>query len=1407
MRLEFTLVTRNGVRHEIVVTAEPAATVGAALTSYLRPGDEVFDGRRQLDLAAPLASGQLRSGAIITVGVPARGAVWPLDGLVVAVVAGAAAGTFVPLRQGKHSVGRDTACDLVIDDPTMSGRHAEFDVTRDGQLTIRDLGSTNATIVRGRPLGRKDSARVDPGERFLLGRAVCELRLPRAPDGSVELAEGEWRFNRVVRFNAAGETKRITVPVAVEEEGGSNWPQYVGGIAMLGTGVALSLYSGNWVYAIIGAIGPIVMLIATAAAGRRGKRAEKKRRTELNQQIAQAHQNMAKAAEAEEKALWAATLNPADAHLAALGPTKSLWSYDATEERALTLRVATHDREASIDLGSDQQVRPVLHGAPLSVDLRTYPVFGVAGEPQAATAAARALVHQAALARSPEDLAIYYVAGNSTVSGWTWLRWLPHVRRGPDGGHLIGATPATARARLAELINLIEQRQNLDSLGHRDQLVLPEVLVVMDGAGALRSNASAVRILKEGPAAGIRVLAIDRLASRLPAEATARLELASSSATLELRGSGTAEGITPDQITTTVAERSARAIAALEPLGGRVEDTGLPTMVRFVDMVGLGQRWSPAEVRSRWSAGREGEAAVGVGEGQTMVSLNLVEHGPHALVAGSTGSGKSEFLRTWLAAMALSAPPSALTFLLIDFKGGGAFGKLQDLPHVVGYADDLTIGGPLANRLLVSLRAELDLRKARFKDAGNASDLGEYRLRRRQQPSLPDLARLVIVVDEFAELKEQQPDFVDGLVNVARIGRALGVHLVLATQQPAGVVTPQIRDNANLRVCLRVLDPGTSVDLVRTPLAATFSRLNRGRAVVALGQDEAPIVFQSAYVSGPPRRSDGDHVPPPRVSELPWSQVGASAAEPERAEKQGVETDLALLVDLIVAAAGGPGLPPPRLPWLKPLGEFLPLEHLLGVADAVTVPFAVEDRPGEQRQVAIALRLGAGNVGFAGGRSSGKSTALRTIAAACALGHSPDDLHLHVIDFSPAPALRTLSALPHCGTVVTRSQPYVAERLLARLREEVQHRSQLIARHASHSFADLRATLGPDAPPFIVVLVDGWDAIVSEASHGRDQLRDGLLALAEDGPPLGVQLVISGGKAIGAPRLTTTLSHLLVFRFEQREDLADLGVPVKEIPDDLPPGRAFRPGGSEAVQIAVLGTDAGTEAQTAALRALAAGLPRPARHRPIRVEELPRQIGLAEARELPAAAGAAASSFIVGVGGDELRTSRVDLGTARNLFVVSGPAGSGRTETLAVLASQALADGWRVAVHNVQAHDLDRFPGCVVATADPGGLGDALLLVDDADRLDTFDELVVAAAERTPPRVVVAGDDRGLTGLSGWKQLLRGGVDGLALSPDAYGGEALGIQISREQAFQGPPGRAYLVESRRPRLLQVPRTR
>ena len=1412
MRLEFSLVSKSGRQRELLVVADPSLTLAQALEPVVRPGDPVFDGGLALDPVVRLSRGQLRSGQRLTVGQPGAPGTepWPLTGPALVVAAGAAAGLVIALRPGKFVIGR-TAADIVIPDATLSSRHAQLEVTRDAQVRLLDLGSTNGTFVAGRRIEGTRPTTLLPGERLMFGRAICELRAPAAPeDGSLSLDDGTWRFNRVLRYTTERPVARVSLPTAVEEDRPrSAWPQYLSSIAMLATGSALSLTSGNWLYAGLGVIGPVITLGATWAVNRGGRQQSERRRHEAQRLAAEAAAQLAAAATLDLESSWRDTLSPVDAHLAAIGPTKLLWSTDATESRALALRLGTHDRPARVELtASAGEQPPLLVGVPVSVDLRQHPVFGIAGPADATSGLCRTLLMQAAAGRSPDDLSLYVLADDADRTRWSWLRWLPHVHRGPAQLHTLGMNPAALRARLAELTALLDARQNQRQLGG-PALLLPEVLVVMLGAGTLRTHPAVVRLLQEAPAAGIRIIAVDDRPVRLPAEATARFTIDDATGTLEVRGTETIAGITPDLVPLEIAETCARALAPLQPLGSRLDSSGLPSSVRLTDLIGLGPEAGVAEVTARWLGSQETEGIVGVAEANQRVVLNLVENGPHALVAGSTGSGKSEFLRTWIAAMALSANPTDLSFLLIDFKGGGAFGALKQLPHVVGYADDLTIGGSLANRLLDSLRAELDYRKARFKDAGHVGDLGGYRRQRGQNPQLPAIARLVIVVDEFAELKQEIPDFVDGLVNVARVGRSLGVHLVLATQQPAGVVSGQIRDNANLRVCLRVLDPGTSVDLVGTPVAAGFSSTERGRAVVTVGADTTPIVFQAAYVSAPPQRATMGEAPRPQVSELPWSRCGVPDEQQRRAEEtSGIETDLTRLVGIIGDAGRSLGLPKARRPWLRPLAEVLTVEVFRELPPSVAgslIPFAIADKPSEQKQVVVGLALGGGNLGIAGGRASGRSTAFRTIALMAATRFPADALHLHVLDQTPAPALRPLSALPHVGVVATRADRYLTERLLARLLGELTDRARLMARRGSHSFADLRATLGADAPPHILLLIDGWDTIVQDALDGRSTTRDSLLKLAEDGPPLGIQLVVGGQKSLTNPRLNSTFSELLCLRFEQRDDLGHFDVPVRNIPDVLPPGRAYRSGSADAIQVAVCSDQPDAEGQVRVLQRLAAGLAPAERQVPLRITELPTAITLTEAR-LVTGSTDVRDDVMVGVGGDVLTPHLIRLAELATPFLVLGSAGSGRTEALVTICRQLLSQGRPTWAYNVHDQDAARFDGArLVAAGTAAELpDDVFLLVDNAGELDGGDALLATATSRPRPRLCLAGEEKSFGGLMGWKGALRTGATGLVLSPSPYDGDLIGLKVGRDEAFSGPPGRALVNSRQGARLIQVP---
>ncbi len=308
--------------------------------------------------------------------------------------------------------------------------------------------------------------------------------------------------------------------------------------------------------------------------------------------------------------------------------------------------------------------------------------------------------------------------------------------------------------------------------------------------------------------------------------------------------------------------------------------------------------------------------------------------GPHGLVAGTTGSGKSELLRTFVASLALSADPDHLVFVLIDYKGGSAFDVCADLPHTVGLVTDLD--ERLAGRALTCLEAELRYREERLRLVG-ASDLTDYWATGQPVP----LPRLLVVIDEFAALYAEIPEFMTALLDIAQRGRSLGVHLLLATQRPAGVVSEGIKANTNIRIALRVHDQADSTDVLGAPDAARLGRHTPGRAFLRLGPADR-VSFQTALVTDHAPGIDNAEI---QVSRFTLTEPSSASTRPSRHGP----TDLERLVDAATAAAAG--CAPPRRPWPQPLPERITRRQLDRGC------FALADEPRRQRTVGMTHHL------------------------------------------------------------------------------------------------------------------------------------------------------------------------------------------------------------------------------------------------------------------------------------------------------------------------------------------------------------------------------------------------------------------------------------------------------------------
>ena len=600
-------------------------------------------------------------------------------------------------------------------------------------------------------------------------------------------------------------------------------------------------------------------------------------------------------------------------------------------------------------------------------------------------------------------------------------------------------------------------------------------------------------------------------AGALPTRCTAVLEATRDGRHALTRGADRTV-LTPDGVGLWWCDRVSRALAPLRSVR-QPRLAGLRGSATLGEMLGE-PRVTATSVLARWAEATEGGqatsvpvAAVGF-RADGLHRIDLRQDGPHILVGGTTGSGKSEFLRTLVTSLALGSPPTDLAFVLVDFKGGAAFGPCADLPHVVGMVTDLD--NHLVARALTSLGAELR-RRERIFAAAAVSDLDAYL--RCRGPGDEPVPRLVVVVDELRALVDEVPEFVSGMVRLAALGRSLGVHLVLATQRPSGVVTPEIQANVNLRVAFRVRDRADSLDILDDGSAADLPPDSPGRAL-ARGGDGALVAFQAAIVAPDPE-SGGPHLSVGAVEGSP-TDAGRRHVVSHTGQPSGRDAaderlaEISAVVSAVAEAQRRTGGPLPRPPWLAPLPprvDFPPQRH--GAAADAGVAVGVVDEPELQRITPLLWAPTAGGWLLVGRPGSGRTTGARAVALAAALASDADQLHIHVVDTGGS--LADLAALPHVGTHLRTDDARAVASLVAHLRAECDRRRRT-PDPGDH------VTVGPP-PARILVMVDGWEQLVeAQPDAGLGGAADELPRLLRDGGGVGITGVVTGGRGLLQPK-------------------------------------------------------------------------------------------------------------------------------------------------------------------------------------------------------------------------------------------------------------------------------------------------
>ncbi|WP_344447963.1 FtsK/SpoIIIE domain-containing protein [Actinocorallia aurantiaca] len=1453
MRISLTALDSSGPR-DVLVSGDADASVAAVartLAGLLAQGGEAGrddrsggDGRngqkivplqqaiyadgRMLDPTARAAR-ELRDGAIVTLDastVPATMTSEPGGLVEVRVIGGPEAGRVHRLGPGvvnlpsgvTVTVGRSGTTVRALEPATLDGE--ELDEEREWP--------EGAVLVRG--------------------STVLALMPNTSPDTHLEPLSQGLAFNRPPRIAPRREPKRMKVPHLPEKQGRERLRLF-GALLFSVFGLVMAWVLGQWYWALFALAWPLMMVAEWIGDRMYGRKSYKKAYKEYQLKSAYFSRDLEALRRADERDRRAAHPDPAEILLTATGPRRRLWERRLNDPDTLHLRLGLADLAADVELEggeedvrealarSEQEMPPLARSVPVPLPLPEYGVLGLTGPRDRSRSVARWLLAQAAVLHSPRDLSIVVLAADGDAEqDWNWVRWLPHCapREGEECVALVGADPAGAAARVTELAIKITERRRGRQQGFFDASSRPKaevpynILLVLDGARTLRRIPGMPQVLKHGPEYGVHVVCLDDEDRLLPEECTVVASWAGEDH-LRLRGHAL-EALGPvlaDRVSALWAGRLARALAPVKDVSREDTAEALPASARLLDLLGLPDP-TAAHVLDGWKRGGRGtRVPIGVGGGGPF-EVDLSADGPHGLIAGTTGAGKSELLQTLIASLAVRNRPDEMTFVLIDYKGGAAFKDCAALPHTVGMVTDLD--GHLTERALESLAAELRRREHLLLEAG-AKDIEDYQAARAARPGGPPaLPRLVLVIDEFAAMAAELPGFVDGLVDIGRRGRSLGVHLILATQRPAGVVTAEIRANTNLRIALRVTDAEDSSDVLEVPDAARISKATPGRCYVRSGAG-APAAVQSARIGG--RRGGGNR--PTEARTLGWVQLGHPLPVHEEEQDEQV-TDLAVLVRAIADAARKAGIPPQPSPWLTPLPDAVVLSPRPAAGGSVVrvppVEFGVTDLPAEQSRAPLALDLeNDGHLYLAGSAQSGRTTALRSLAGALAASCTPYDVHLYAVDCGGS-GLAPLAALPHCGAVVSRDSYDRVERLLNALGAEVGRRQQLLAEAGFASLAEQRATVSAgERLPWMVLLLDRWEGFTASFEHyDYGRLVTSLLRLLQEGAAVGLRAVFTGDRTGLMGQAAMAFDRRLIMRMADPSDYGYAGLPDAHIPARMPPGRALRVTPNAPTlesQIGLLGQDPSGTAQVAALHAIASaasaryGRVRPG---PLRVDELPARVTTEEALALaPEHRPPSPLWCLVGAGGDTLSPVGIDLLEDGPSFIVAGPPRSGRSTTLMTMARSLLERGvplLAIAPRRSPLRELRDVPGVLAvldSTAEEAEVEAIVapehrfaVLVDDAELIDETElgdavQSLLRSARDGEHAVVIAGTTEDLgRGYRGFIADARKTRTGLLLgiqSPDD--GELFGLRLPRNATYTGPPGRGLLVLSGIPAPVQA----
>lgn len=1100
-------------------------------------------------------------------------------------------------------IGRSAKNQIIHQNKYISSHHARL-ACYGGSWELEDLDSTNGTYVNGERAHQKKLQIGDViyimGLQIIIGKQFVAIN---NPDGALQLntpnlipfqnqklEEKElcsWEkncFYRSPRFRREIESLTIhidappqrekldTVPLAL-----MMGPAITMGMASMGTGVFSVMNTLNNNGSIMTAmptvimsgsmlLGTILWPMLTKKHEKKNKLAYEKMRQEKYFQYLNDIKDCIKRAGIEQKSILEENLISSEECMQRIrSRDRRLWERMPVHDDFLRVRVGTGELplraeikypERKFDLKEDNlqdamfmlgKEKKVLEQVPISISLLQDNKPGIVGERKVAAALARSLLLQTITLHSYDEVKLVMLVNETEIAEWEDFFYTQHIWNNDRSVRFLATNMDDMKALSVYLEKEILMRAENER--KEDKIPIPYYLIVAADKQLADRSEVIQKLLEYKGNIGYSILMLYDEIRNLPKETTNVIEIHGEEGKIYDKNdiTGKAQKFLPELVEVEKLGEITEILSNIE-LDLTDENYILPSALTFLEMFGVG-RVSYLNSLQRWKENNPVitlQTPVGVDTNGELSYLDLHEkyHGPHGLVAGMTGSGKSEFIITYILSMAVNYHPDEVAFILIDYKGGGLAGAFEDeergirLPHLAGTITNLD--GAAVKRSLISIQSELRRRQAIFNEARKIAnegtmDIYKYQTLYRNHVVSEPVPHLFIISDEFAELKTQQPEFMEQLISAARIGRSLGVHLILATQKPAGVVDDQIWSNSKFRVCLKVQDKADSMDMIKRPDAAELSQT--GRFYLQVGFNEYFAMGQSAWCGAEYTPKDQvekktehsihmvDHLGRIIKEVKPQKQVEDDGKKKSKQVVAIVKylSDLAEEEHVSVRPLWLPAIPA-RI-FVKQLYEKYGVENEDGRLNAVVGEY---DDPFNQKQYVLQVDFSErGNCLVYGTAGAGKATFLTTMIYSMLMYQGTAYLNLYLLDFG-AETLKIFEKAPQVGGVVLSHEEERVRNLIKMLYEEMEERKRLFSDYGGDIQSYLKNAVCP--VPNILVIINNYTGL----NETYDDMEEKLIYLFRDGTKYGIYfcVTVSGTNGI---RYRASQNFGQVFTMQQND--------------------------------------------------------------------------------------------------------------------------------------------------------------------------------------------------------------------------------------------------------------------------------